>query len=75
MSGHPRRTGGYGIAPANDGFVGTELDLVATYKVSTFGSLQAGYGHFFRADYVRDTLTSARSQDADWTYVQAVFNF
>lgn len=75
INGQPRRTGGYGIRPANGNFAGTELDLVVSYKVSTFGLLQAGYGHFFRADYVKESLTAIGSKDADWAFVQAVFNF
>ncbi len=75
VSGQARRTGGYGIQPANDSFAGSELDLVANYRVSTFGNLQAGYGHFFRGGYVIDSLSATGSKDADWVYVQAVFNF
>ncbi len=75
VSGTPRKSGGYGLKPGNDSFVGSELDLVATYKVSTFGALQAGYGHFFRGDYVEETLSASGSKDADWVYVQAVLNF
>jgi hypothetical protein len=75
VSGAARNTGGYGVHPGYDSFVGTELDLVATYKVSTFGVLQAGYGHFFRNDYIKESLSATGSQDADWVYVQAVLNF
>lgn len=75
VSGQPRRSGGYGIRPGNDSFVGSELDLLANYKVSTFGNLQAGYGHFFRGEYVTDTLGTTGSKDANWVYVQALLNF
>ena len=74
-SGAARNTGGYSRNAGNDSFVGSEVDLVATYKVSTFGVLQAGYGHFFRGDYVKESLTATGSKDADWVYVQAVLNF
>jgi hypothetical protein len=75
VSGAARNSGGYGIHPGDDSFVGSELDLVATYKVSTFGVLQAGYAHFFRNGYIKDSLTATGSQDADWAYVQATLNF
>ncbi len=75
VSGQARRTGGYGIQPGNDSFVGSELDLLAIYRVSTFGNLQAGYGHFFRGGYVTDSLSATGSKDANWVYVQAVLNF
>ena len=37
--------------------------------------LEAGYGHFFRGDYVKQSLSAIGSQDANWFYIQAVFNF
>ena len=67
--------GGYGIKPANNSFIGSELDLVATYSVQNFGALQAGYSHFFRGEYVKQSLSATGSKDADWIHVQAVFNF
>jgi hypothetical protein len=75
VNGAPRTVGGYGLRPANDSFVGSEVDVVATYAVPKFGALQAGYGHFFRGDYLKQTLAATGSQDADWVYVQAVFRF
>ncbi len=75
VAGQPRSTGGYGIRPGNDSFVGSELDLVATYKLTAFAILQAGYGHFFRGAYIRQSLSATGSQDADWVYVQGVLNF
>jgi hypothetical protein len=75
VAGAARRSGGYGIRPENNSFAGSELDLIATYRLRKLGLLQAGYGHFFRGDYVRQSLSAAGSQDADWVYVQAVLNF
>ena len=73
VNGAPRRTGGYGINPQAGNYVGSEIDVIATYAVTKFASLQAGYGHFFAGDYVDDTLTDP--QDANFAYVQAVLNF
>ena len=73
VTGAARKTGGYGLKPANANFVGSELDLVASYQIKTCGVAQVGYGHFFRGGYVKDSL--AASKDADWFYLQAVFNF
>jgi hypothetical protein len=75
VSGAPRRTGGYGLRLGGDSFVGTELDIVATYQLARYGSAQAGYGHFFRDDYVKESLSAVGSQDADWFYAQLTFNF
>ena len=74
-NGTPRRTGGYGINQDADSFVGSEIDLVATYRIETFAVFQAGYGHFFTGDYVKDTLNGPGSKDADWVYLQAALNF
>jgi hypothetical protein len=75
VNGLPRTTG-YGIQPSNDSFVGQELDLIATYQVKQFLQLQAGYGHFFVGDYVKETFQTSPggAHDADWVYVQAQVN-
>ncbi len=65
----------YGVNPGYDSFVGTELDVIASYAVTSFAQLEAGYGHFFRGDYVKQSLDAIGSQDADWFYLQATFNF
>ena len=75
VAGAPRRTGGYGINAANSSFVGSEIDLIATYAVKQWAVLQGGYGHFFRGDYVKQSLAATGSKDADWLYIQAVLNF
>ncbi len=73
-SGLPRRTGGYGAGSGQGNFVGSELDLVLTCAIKNRGALQAGYGHFFRGDYVRQSLAATGSRDADWFYLQLVLN-
>ncbi len=76
VAGAPRKTGGYGINPNAGNYVGTEIDLVATYALKRYASLQGGYGHFFVGDYVNNSLSSAGgSKDANWLYAQMVFNF
>ena len=67
---------GYGINTGAGSFVGHGVDLVATYTYKTYGSVQAGYGHFFVGDYVNDSLASlGGATDADWAYLQLLFNF
>jgi len=75
LSGSPRRTGGYGINPDAGSYVGSEVDLVGTYAIKSYASLQVGYGHFFISDYVKNTLASVGPSDADWVYVQLLVNF
>ncbi|HAM73711.1 MAG TPA: hypothetical protein DCM86_18915 [Verrucomicrobiales bacterium] len=68
---------GYGINPGYGNYVGSEVDLVATWTVKRFGTFQAGLGHFFTGDYIEQSLSSAAygAADANWVYLQAVFNF
>ncbi len=76
VNGAPRNTGGYGVKPNAGSFVGTELDIVATYSIKPYATVQAGYGHFFVGDYVKDSLTGVGgSKDANFVYTQLVFNF
>ncbi len=53
-------------------FVGSEIDLVATYKPVKFLTLLAGYSHFFAGSYLQDT---GADSDADFGYVQALISF
>jgi len=78
-SGSGRSQNGYGRNPAFNSFVGSEIDVVATYSVKKLGDLQAGYGHFFVGDYIKESVGSVPANggavDANWCYVQARFNF
>lgn len=72
----PRSAGGYGIQQGNGDFAGQEVDLVATYQIATYLQVQGGYGHYFTGSYIDNTLQKAGgSHDADWGYLQVVFNF
>ncbi len=68
---------GYGINPAYSNYLGSEVDLVATYSPKPFASAQVGYGHFFVGDYVKSSLHApgVGAADADFIYVQALLNF
>lgn len=74
-NGGARTSGGYGINPGAGSFAGQEVDVIATFSMKPGGALQAGYGHFFVGDYVRDSLAASGSDDADWVYVQVLLNF
>ena len=59
-------------------YVGDEVDLVLSYKVSSFLDIEGGYAHFFSGEYVRDTATGTAKgadKDADWFYLQTVITF
>ena len=66
---------GYGINPDAGTFVGSEVDLMVNYRVHKHLTVEAAICHFFRGDYIKDSLSKAGSQDADYAYVQAQFNF
>lgn len=75
-NGAARRTGGYGINPNAGSYVGSELDLTASYGITSFASVQGGYGHFFVGDYVSGSLASrGGATDANYLYAQLYFNF
>jgi hypothetical protein len=76
VNGVPRTTGGYGINPGAGSFVGTELDLIATYAFKPWAGVQAGFGHFFVGDYVKNSLAaSGGAADASFLYAQFTLNF
>ena len=68
---------GYGINPSYSSYVGSEIDLVATYQVSPHITVEAAYCHFFRGDYVKQSLSAAAfgSTDANYFYLQTNFSF
>ena len=78
-SGSGRNANGYGRHPGFDSFVGSEIDVVATYSFKGLADLQLGYGHFFVSDYIKQSVGSVAKNggavDANWFYVQARFNF
>jgi hypothetical protein len=55
---------------------GSEIDLVATYKVNPHFTLQAGYSYFMAGDYLTDTKAGVRGDDnAHFGYLQAQIDF
>lgn len=68
---------GYGINKNYDSFLGSELDLVATYKIRPWAIAQIGYAHFFTGKYIDQSLSAPGfgSKDADYVYLQTTFNF
>jgi hypothetical protein len=67
---------GYGINPNSSSYVGSEIDLVATYAIRRDTSFQAGIAHFFVGDYVKSSLAGiGGARDATVFYAQFTFNF
>ena len=78
-SGKGRDKNGYGKNSSFDSFVGSEFDLAANYAFKPHLNFQAGYGHFFTGNYIRQSVNSVPknggSTDADWFYVQTTLSF
>lgn len=78
-SGSGRNQNGFGRHPELDPFVGTEVDVIATYALPKLGDIQVGYGHFFTGSYISQSIESipgnGGATDADWFYAQVRFNF
>jgi len=68
---------GYGVNPSHSSYVGSEVDFIAGYALTRFAQIEAGYAHFFRGDYIKDSLSAPThgSTDANWFYVQLNVNF
>lgn len=70
-----RANGTTRVRPLNrdaDTYVGSEIDVTATWKATKNLALLVGYSHFFSGDYAKAT---GRNDDADFTYVQATLEF
>lgn len=59
-------------AAGADSYVGTEIDIKATYNVFKNLDIEGGYSHFFAGSFVDDT---GDDDDADWAYVSALLKF
>ena len=64
------RTAAAGVENVNP-HVGTEIDLVADYKLNNYVSIHAGYSHFFAAKYLQQT---GANDDADFFYFQTTLS-
>jgi hypothetical protein len=71
----PTPGNGFGINPNYNSYFGSEVDVLVGFTVTKFASLEAGYGHFFRGDYIKQTWSAIGSQDADWLYLQTMVRF
>jgi len=66
--------GGYRINPAYGTSLGQEVDLLASWAVARGALLEAGAAHFFRGDYVKESLSDVGSKDATYVYLQLTLN-
>jgi hypothetical protein len=82
VAGVPRNTAGaapgsgkgFNINPNYSSDLGEEIDAVAGWTVAHGVLVEAGLGHFFRGEYIRESFSKVGSKDADYLYVQATLN-
>jgi hypothetical protein len=82
VAGVPRNTAGaapgsgkgFGINPGYSSDLGQEADLIGGWTIHRGLLLEAGTGHFFRGDYIKQSLRVVGSRDANYGYVQATIN-
>ncbi len=65
---------GYGINPTYNSNLGQEVDLIAGWTAVHGLLLEAGIGHFFRGEYIKQSFRATGSKDANYVYVQATVN-
>ncbi|HEY8994228.1 MAG TPA: alginate export family protein [Lacunisphaera sp.] len=66
--------GGFRINPSYNKTLGTEVDLVAAWTFKPYAQVEAAVAHYFRGDYITQSLKNVGSKDANYVYVQLTFN-
>ena len=66
--------GGYRVNPAYSKHVGNELDLVAAWTFKPYAQIEAAACRYFRGDYIKQSLSTVGSKDANYFYVQLTLN-
>ncbi len=65
---------GYRINPSYSRTLGTEVDLVAAWTFLPCAQIEAAACHYFRGDYIKESLANVGSKDASYVYVQLTLN-
>ena len=65
---------GYRINPSYSNQLGVEVDLVAAWTFRPFAQIETGVSHYFRGDYIKQSLAASGSKDASYVYVQLTLN-
>jgi hypothetical protein len=83
VAGVPRNTPGaaagsgkgFGLNPTYSPDLGQEADLIGGWSPVKWLCLEAGYGHYFRGEYIKQSFSVVGSKDANYFYAQTTFNF
>lgn len=65
---------GYRINPSYSTSLGKEIDALASYALAPAALLELGVSHYFRGDYVKQSLSAVGSQNASYVYLQLTLN-
>ena len=65
---------GYRINPSYSNKLGVEVDLVAAWTFRPYAQIETGVSHYFRGDYIKQSLAASGSKDASYVYVQLTLN-
>lgn len=66
--------GGYRINPSYSEALGTEVDLTAAWTFRPYAQIEATVSRYFRGDYIKQSLATAGSKDANYFYLQLTLN-
>ena len=66
---------GYRINPSYSNDLGTEIDLVTGWTFLPYAQIEVGVSHYFRGDYIKQSLATVGSKDASYVYTQFTLNF
>jgi hypothetical protein len=65
---------GYAISPSFSRTIGKEIDLVTGWSVTKYAQIELGLSHYFRGDYIKQSLKTVGSKDASYAYLQLTVN-
>lgn len=65
---------GYRINPGYSRHIGEEIDLVAAWTFRPYAQVEAGACHYFRGSYIKQSLRTVGSTDANYFYLQLTMN-
>lgn len=65
---------GYAISPNFGKQLGREIDLVGSWHVIPSTQIEVGLSRYFRGDYIKQSLSTVGSKDANYAYVQVTLN-
>jgi len=65
---------GFRINPTYSATLGEEIDLLAGWTFTPSTTVEMAVSHYFRGDYIRQSLAAVGSKDASYVYLQVTFN-